>query len=105
LFKLKQGIDYNEASLIIGNHFSEIKDKLTNFLQLSNDQNQSELLLASIEQKANSLQQINFSNAISFKNNKKFLPFAIVPLLLFLFIYRQNYRNGWEFVYNNSFIY
>ena len=87
LFKLKQGIDYNEASLIIGNHFSEIKDKLTNFLQLSNDQNQSELLLASIEQKANSLQLINFGNAISFKKNKKYLPFAIVPVLLFFFFY------------------
>jgi hypothetical protein len=87
LFKLKQGIDYNEASLIIGNHFSEINDKLTNFLQLSNDQNQSELLLASIEQKANSLQLINFGNAISFKKNKKYLPLAIVPVLLFFFFY------------------
>ena len=87
LFKLKHGIDYNEASLIIGNHFSEIKDKLTNFLQLSNDQNQSELLLASIEQKANSLQLINFSNAIIFKNNKKYLPFLIAPLLFFSFFY------------------
>ena len=35
LFKLKKGIDYNEASKIIGDHFNEVGDKLTNFLQLS----------------------------------------------------------------------
>ena len=48
LFKLQRGIDYKEASAIIGNHFSEVSDKLTNFLQLSEDENQSELLAASI---------------------------------------------------------
>ena len=30
LFKLQKGIDYNEASKIIGNHFTEVSDKLTN---------------------------------------------------------------------------
>ncbi|MFC4816316.1 hypothetical protein [Flavobacterium sp. GCM10023249] len=86
LFKLQKGIDYNEASAIIGNHFSTVNDKLINFLQLSNDVNQSELLLASIEQKANSLQPIPFSNAIDFKKNKKFLPLALIPLLIIFFL-------------------
>ena len=93
LFKLKKGIDYKDASVIIGKHFSEINDKLTNFLQLSNDQNQSELLLASIEQKANSLQLIPFGNAINFKKNKKYLPLAIVPILLFFFFYLSGNTN------------
>ena len=35
LFKLQNGINYDDASKIIGNHFSEVGDKLTNFLQLS----------------------------------------------------------------------
>jgi hypothetical protein len=87
LFKLQKGIDYNDASAIIGNHFSEVSDKLTNFLQLSDDQNQSELLAASIEQKANSLQPIPFGNAINFNKNKKFLPLVIIPILFFLFFY------------------
>lgn len=87
LFKIQKGIDYNEASKIIGNHFKEVSDKLTNFLQLSDDKNQSELLLASIEQKANSLQPIPFGNAINFNKNKKFLPLAIIPLLFFAFFY------------------
>jgi len=85
LFKLQKGIDYNEASKIIGNHFSSVNDKLVNFLQLVNDKNQSELLLASIDQKANSLQPIPFSNAIDFNQNKKYLPIAIIPLLILLF--------------------
>ena len=87
LFKLQKGINFNEASAIIGNHFSEVSDKLTNFLQLTKDDNKSELLLASIEQKANSLQPIPFSNAINFNNNRKYLPLAILPILFFAFFY------------------
>jgi len=86
LFKLQKGIDYNQASAIIGNHFTEVSDKLTNFLQLSTNENSgesSELMLASIEQKANSLQPIPFGNAINFKSNKKYLPLALIPVLLF----------------------
>jgi hypothetical protein len=87
LFKIKKGIDYKEASAIIGNHFPEVSDKLTNFIQLSNDKNQSELLLASIQQKANSMQPIPFGNAINFNSNRKYLPLAIIPVLFFLFFY------------------
>jgi hypothetical protein len=85
LFKLQKGINFDDASKIIGSHFSEVGDKLTNFLQLSNDQNKSELLLASIDQKANTLQPIPFGNAINFGSNKKYLPLAIIPILFFLF--------------------
>lgn len=85
LFKLQKGIDYEEASAIIGSHFSEVNDKLKNFLQLSNDSNQSELLLASIDQKAHTLNPIPFGNAINFKGNIKFLPWAIIPILFFVF--------------------
>jgi hypothetical protein len=87
LFKFKKGIDYNEASSIIGNHFSDVNDKLTNFLQLTNDKNHSELLLASIEQKANSLQPIPFTNAINFNSNSKYLPLALIPILFFALFY------------------
>ena len=85
LFKLQKGINFDDASKIIGNHFNEVGDKLTNFLQLSDDKNKSELLLASIEQKASTLQPIPFGNAVNFGNNKKYLPLAIIPILFFLF--------------------
>ena len=93
LFKLQKGIDYNDASAIIGNHFNEVGDKLTNFLQLSEDKNKSELLLASIDQKANTLQPIPFSNAINFGGNKKYLPLAIIPILFFAFFYISGNSN------------
>lgn len=85
LFKLQKGINYNDASKIIGNHFSNVNDKLTNFLQLAHDKNQSELLIASIDQKAKSLQPVPFSSAIDFNKNKKYIPLAILPLLILLF--------------------
>lgn len=93
LSKLQKGINYEEASIIIGNHFGEIEDKLTNFLQLSYDRNKSELLAASIDQKANTLQPIPFGNAINLGNNKKYLPLAIIPILFFAFFYLSGNSN------------
>ena len=93
LFKLQKGIDYKDASNIIGNHFNEVGDKLTNFLQLSQDKNKSELLLASIDQKANTLQPIPFGNAINLGSNKKYLPLAIIPILFFAFFYISGNSN------------
>ena len=99
LFKLQKGINYEEASQIIGNHFTEVQDKLLNFLQLSNQKQPSELVLASIEQKATSLQPIPFSNAVNFSKNKKFLPYAIIPVLLLILFF----VTGNSAVISNSF--
>jgi len=87
LFKFQKGIDFNEASTLIGNHFPDVSDKLTNFLQLNNDQNQSELVLASIAQKAKSLHPIPFGNAINFNSNRKYMPLALIPIVFFAFFY------------------
>ena len=35
LFKLQKGINYEEASKIIGNHFPQVNDKLLNVIQLT----------------------------------------------------------------------
>lgn len=93
LFKLQKGIDYNIASNIIGKHFVEVGDKLTNFLQLENNDIKSELLIASIEQKANLLQVIPFSNAVNFKTNKKFIPLALIPILFFMCFFLSGNSN------------
>jgi hypothetical protein len=90
ILKFQKGIDYTQASLIIGNHFSEVNDTLTNYLQLSTSDisvYNSELLLASIEQKANSLHPIPFGKAIDFNTNKKYLPLAILPILFLSFFF------------------
>ncbi|TJY34790.1 DUF4175 family protein [Pontimicrobium aquaticum] len=84
LFKFQKGIDYLEASKIIGNHFPEVNDKLVNVLQLKENSKESELLLASIEQKAIELHPIPFKLAINFKSNIKYLKYAAIPLLIIL---------------------
>jgi hypothetical protein len=87
LFKLQKGIGLKEASVIVGNHFNEVGDTLTNFLQLTDNPNKSELLLASIDQKAKNLQPIPFANAVNFSTNKKYLPIVLIPILIVTFLF------------------
>ncbi len=82
LLKISKGIDEYEASKIIGKHFPEVNDKLTNLLQLKNNSRQSDLLLASIDQRSRELTPVPFSGAIDLKENKKYLRYVILPLLI-----------------------
>lgn len=84
LFKIRSGLSYADASLIIGNHFSNVSDTLINFLQLSNQNNSydsSELVIASINQKATELELIPFVNGIDLKKSFLFFPLAFLLLL------------------------
>ncbi len=84
LVGLQKGITQTEASKIIGKHFPKVQDKLTNLLQLKEGSFQSELLIASINQKAAELNPIPFKIAINFKKNIKYLKYVALPILVFL---------------------
>ena len=84
LFKLQDGLSYEEASKIIGNHFLNVNDKLLNVIQLNQNQRESELLAASIDQKATELRPVQFKGAVNFKKNTKYLKYAAIPVLVFL---------------------
>ena len=86
LFKLQKGINYKDASKIIGIHFPEVNDKLLNILQLNDTNSKSELLLASIEQKSFELKPIPFKLAVNFKKNLGYLKYAAIPILILLVI-------------------
>ena len=86
LFKLRKGIDYKEASKIIGNHFPEVSDKLLNVIQLNENRRESELLAASIDQKASELQPVQFQGAINFRKNLKYLKYVAIPVIVFILI-------------------
>lgn len=86
LFKLQKGINYKEASTIIGSHFPEVNDKLLNVLQLKESENASELLLASIDQKAEELNPIPFKLAVNFKQNVKYLKYAAIPVAIVVIV-------------------
>ncbi|RZS99330.1 DUF4175 family protein [Aquimarina brevivitae] len=109
LFRIRKGLSKEQASLIIGNHFPNVSDKLINVLQLHNSANRSALLLASIEQKATELRPIPFSKAIQFSSNKKYLKFLFLPLgviILLLLVNRINWiSNGYERIINYNVAY
>lgn len=83
LFKFRKGIGYEEASKIIGNHFPEVSDKLLNVIQLNQNNKESELLAASIDQKSLELQPVRFQSAINFRKNIKYLKYVAIPILIF----------------------
>ncbi|WP_111683217.1 DUF4175 family protein [Winogradskyella tangerina] len=84
LFNLRQGINFETASRLIGNHFPEVNDKLLNVLQLEQNPKQSDLLIASIEQKSKELKPIPFKTAINFRSNTKYLKYAAIPVAIIL---------------------
>lgn len=94
LNKLGKIINYETAANIIGEHFSNVKDKLLNTLQLisvsENSGAQNELLLASINQKITELNPVPFASAIDIKSNRKYLKYAVIPVLIFLFLFLIN---------------
>jgi len=87
LFRLRQGIDNRAASELIGKHFPNVDDKLTNLLDLSENQLKSDLLVASIEQRAANLGPVPFAEAVNFKDSYKYAKYILIPLCLFAFIW------------------
>jgi len=87
IWGLKKGINEMDASKIIGNHFPEVKDKLLNMIQLKNIEQNSELIEASIEQKSNELKPIPFKSAIDFSTNKKYVKYALIPVVIWLLVF------------------
>lgn len=85
LNKIGKVISYSQAAAIIGNHFSNVQDKLLNVLQLQNNQllnGSQDLLVAGIHQKINELKPIPFTTAVNLNENKKYLKY-VLPLFLF----------------------
>ena len=85
LMGLSKNITNLEAAKKIGEHFPEIGDRLTNTLQLESDKN-SELVIASIKQKTNSINPFKFKEAVSFENLTKISKWALIPLFFVIFI-------------------
>ncbi len=86
-FRLGRVISHEQAAKIIGEHFTGVKDKLLNLLQLKQKANQvedSDLLLASINQKSEDIKLVPFKKAINLGQNRKYLWYALPPLMLLL---------------------
>lgn len=88
LYKMGTLISHKQAAEIIGNHFYEVKDKLINVLQLQEmtSANDNQLILAGIDQKSMDLKPIPFVDAVSLKDNLKYLKYIFIPVAIILFI-------------------
>ncbi len=82
--KLGERISYEQASQIIGSHFPEVSDKLTNTVQLQKaleeNPQHGNLMLAAIRQKIDQMQPVPFVKAIKIRENKKYLPYVLFPI-------------------------
>ncbi|WP_201741442.1 DUF4175 family protein [Sinomicrobium soli] len=92
MFRIQKRMDYKEASAIIGAYFPEVGDKLVNVLQLSESsaeysERDRELLLAGIAQKSARLQPFSFHFAVDFKQNLKYVKYALIPFILIFIVW------------------
>lgn len=88
-FHLGSIISHEQAAGIIGRHFTNVQDKLLNILQLrqqSFNAVQKELIVASIQQKSEEIRPVPFTGAIDLRLNRRYLRYALPPLLLLLAI-------------------
>jgi hypothetical protein len=86
-FRLGKVISHEQAAQIIGEHFFNVKDKLLNVLQLKRLADSSispDLVFAGINQKTKEIHPVPFRKAIDFKQNRRYLRYALPPLLILL---------------------
>ena len=100
LIRFRKKMSVEQASVLIGRFFPEIKDKLLNTIQLSNQMEASKskvgpstgsgtsadnaLLAATIEQRSARLSPIRFSDAVDLRGNLKYLGIFFGSLLLLI---------------------
>jgi hypothetical protein len=87
-YRLGEVISHEQAAAIIGRHFTSVKDKLLNILQLKKLESLDDysLVNASINQKITELKPVTFTNAIDLRQNRRYVKYMLPPLFLFLFI-------------------
>lgn len=90
LNKIGKIISYDQAATIIGNHFSNVQDKLLNVLQLQNNKilnGSDDLLFAGINQKIEELRPVPFTTAVDLNENRKYLKYLLPLMLLTIAIF------------------
>ncbi|MFN0049338.1 MAG: hypothetical protein ACKVOU_09465 [Cytophagales bacterium] len=83
IFNLNKHFSDEDAAKQIGDLIPDVRDKLLNTLQLSKlSETENTLVLAGIAQKTQQLSVFNFADVIKIDANKKYLPYALVPLFI-----------------------
>ncbi len=79
-------ISDEEAARQIGEHFTEVSDKLLNTIQLQRSDADSPLIMASIAQRTKYMSIIPFPKAIDLSKNKKYLKYLAIPVVIMVFV-------------------
>ncbi len=91
IYRLGKVISHQQAAEIIGTHFTHVKDKLLNVLQLQMQESHAfvskDLLEAAINQKITALKPVPFTAAIDLSQNKKHLKYALAPLFILVALF------------------
>ncbi|MBB6463813.1 DUF4175 family protein [Flammeovirga kamogawensis] len=82
---ISKQISDEQAAIEIGNHFPEISDKLINSIQLQSEAKSNSLIKATLEQRGHQFSPINFTTAISYKENLRYWYRYLLPALVVLF--------------------
>ncbi len=103
LFNLLLRIDYESASRIIQSNNSQVKDLLLNILQLSK-QEKSTLVNASIQQKIQSVSNIDFTSCLKYNLKKHIRLLAVIVFVISVsfFTIPNLYRVGLTNILNYS---
>ena len=96
LIRFRKKMSVEQASVLIGRFFPEIKDKLLNTIQLSKQiesETDNALLAAAIEQRSARLSPIRFSDAVDLRGNLKYLGifFGLLLLLIMLMVFLPSF--------------
>jgi len=96
LIRFRKKMSVEQASVLIGKFFPEIKDKLLNTIQLSNQMDSdanNALLAATIEQRSARLSPIHFTDAVDLRGNLKYLGifFGLLLLLILLMVFLPSF--------------
>lgn len=87
LLHFNEPLTYEKAANEIGKFFPEVGDRLLNTLQLAQfSEKENALLQASIDQKSQELKFVRFADAVKISENKRYLKYALPPLVLVLLI-------------------
>lgn len=92
IFGVGKQLTATQIAEIIGKHFPEIDDKLLNLFQLESMREKgecksAELITAAIDTKIEKIKPFPFVKAIPFKNTRRYIKWALIPILLCIVIF------------------
>ena len=86
MFGLIRSLDTNEAAKRIGNSMKPVEDKLINTIALSNtfDGSSNHLVMASINQRAQTLSRYDFAELIKLDDILSLVKYLVIPIIVFI---------------------